>query len=200
MGLCHPCTTHDPWEKIDEPCVIEITDDERSLSSELSSENDIPELESLCDRENIQPIPIPPPLDIPPSYAVSGQHAVHSKDVPKSAFHPYPGNHRPLAHLFERAKVEAGRFSDGPLSWRTTPMSPLYSPGGYRVVHSRSDGKDQHRSFGGTGGLLSHLRGGGDCDVAGEEDSESSVDSFGRTRARQLQKAPPFEEILPRGL
>ena len=74
--------------------LIEIADDERSSSSESSSSNDdVPELESLLDRENVQPIPVPVPLDIPPPYAVSGQHAVRSKGVPKSIFHPYPCDH-----------------------------------------------------------------------------------------------------------
>ena len=71
--------------------LIEIADDEQSLSSDSSSSSDdVPELESLSDRENIQPIPVPAPLDIPPPYAVSGQHAICSKGVPKSSFHPYP--------------------------------------------------------------------------------------------------------------
>ena len=170
--------------------LIKIADNKRSLSSESSSseDDDIPELESLLDRENLQPIPVPPPLEIPPPYAMSGQRAVRSKGVPKSTFHPYSCNCRPLAHMFECAKVEAGRLHDCPLSWRTTPMSPLYSPGGYRVVDSWSDGKDQRRSYAGTGGILSYSRSGGDCHISREEGSESSSNSFSRTRARQLQQ------------
>ena len=157
--------------------LIEIADDERSSSSESSSsDDDVPELESLSDRENIQPILVPAPLDIPPPYAMSGQHAVCSKGIPKSIFHPYPCDHQPLAHIFEHAKAETGGFNDGPPLWRTTPTSPSYSPGGYGVVHSGSDGEDQHRSPGGTGSFLLYLRSGGDCDVAREE-LQSSFDS-----------------------
>ena len=95
--------------------LVEIADDERSkepLSSESSSSprTSLPELE---DQENINPIPIPPPVGNPPPYAVSGQHAVCSKGVPKSAFHPY---HRPLAQL-QCSKATAGRLHDGDSLW-----------------------------------------------------------------------------------
>ena len=51
--------------------LIEIADNERSslLESSSSEDDDVPELGSLSDRENVQPIPIPAPLDIPPPYA-----------------------------------------------------------------------------------------------------------------------------------
>ena len=63
--------------------LIEIADDKRSSSSGLSSsDDDIPELESPSDRENVQPIPAPAPFDTPPPYAVSGQRAVCSQGVP----------------------------------------------------------------------------------------------------------------------
>ena len=46
--------------------LIKIADDERSSSSESSSSGeDVLELESLSDWENIQPIPVPAPLDTP---------------------------------------------------------------------------------------------------------------------------------------
>ena len=176
--------------------LVEIADDERSkglspLESFSSLGNSLPELE---DQENIpqfnyknmNTIPIPPLIGNPPPYAMSGQHAVQSKGIPKSTFHPYPLDCCPLAHLFKHAKVETGRFSGGSSSGRTTPKSSLYSPRGYRVVHSGSDGEDQCGSSGGAGGLLLHLGSGGDRNVAREEGSESLVNSFGRTRARQL--------------
>ena len=61
---------------------IEIADDERPSSSELSSEDDdILELESLSDRENVQPIPIPPPLDVPPPYCQGSYLPLTISDV-----------------------------------------------------------------------------------------------------------------------
>ena len=66
--------------------IIEIADDKRSSLSESMSleENNLQELESQSDEENAPPvnwenmntIPIPPPLGNPPPYAVRGQCAV----------------------------------------------------------------------------------------------------------------------------
>ena len=58
--------------------LVEIADDERSgtsSSSELLSSpgTSLPELE---DQENVNPIPIPPPVGKPPPYTVSGQCAI----------------------------------------------------------------------------------------------------------------------------
>ena len=58
--------------------IIKIVGDKRSLSLESSSSGDdgpeeIPELESLSDQENVQPVPIPAPLERPPPYTMSGQ-------------------------------------------------------------------------------------------------------------------------------
>ena len=156
--------------------IIEIADDERSSSSESSSsDDDVLELESLSDQENIQPIPVPAPLENPPPYTVSGQHAVHSKGVPKSSFHPYPCNRWPLARLVGRTKAEARGFSSGPPSWRTTPTSPLYSPGGYRVGDSRTTSTGECRPLGGRGSVSSSSSGGRDLDPAREEESESLI-------------------------
>ena len=164
--------------------LVEIADDERSRgssSSESSSslETSLPELE---DQENIPPvnfnnvntiaIPVPPP------YAVSGQCAVQSKGVPKSAFHPYC---HPLAQLSSHAKAETGRLLDCPSSGQTTPSSSSYSSGGYRVVHSGTTGKSQCGSSGGRGCFLSSSPGGGDSDPSREEGIESLVDLSSRT-------------------
>ena len=175
--------------------LVEIVDDERSRgpsSSESSSSlgTSLPELEN---QENVPPIhfknvntiPIPPPIGSLPSYAVSGQRAVQSKGVPKSAFHPY---HHPLAQLIHCSKAMAGRLHDGSLSRKTTSTSSLPSSGGYRVVHSRSDGEDQHGSSGGAGSFPLYPTSGGDGGSTGDEGSESSVNSFGRTQEGQLQQ------------
>ena len=170
--------------------LVEIADDERSGRSSLSSSESssspgtsLPELEDQenippIDYENLNAILIPPPVGNPPPYAISGQHAVWSKGVPKSAFHPY---HHPLAQLIQCSKAMAGRFHNGSLSRRATSTGSSPSSGGYRVVHSGSDGKDQHRSSGRAGGLSLNLTGGGNGGSAGEEGSESLVDSSGRT-------------------
>ena len=91
--------------------LVEIADDERSggsLSLGLSSSpgTSVPGLE---DQENVNLIPISPPVGNLPPYAMSGQRAVRSKGVPKSAFHPY---RCPLAQL-QCSKTSAGRFHDG---------------------------------------------------------------------------------------
>ena len=80
--------------------LVKIADDERSslLDLSLSKDDDLPELEN---QENVVTIPIPPPADIPPPYAMSGQCAVQSRGVPKSTFHPYPCNRHPLGKLYE---------------------------------------------------------------------------------------------------
>ena len=176
--------------------IIKIVDDKRSSLEDLleEEEDDFPELESQSDEENTPQVnwenmnmnPIPPPLGNPPLYAMSGQRAVQSKGVPKLAFHPYPCDHHPLAQLFKHAKIETGGLTGHPSSGRTTPTNPSYSSGGYRVVNSRLDGKDQCRSSGGGGSLLLSSSGGGNHLVSGEEGSESLFDSSGRTRAGQL--------------
>ena len=150
-----------------------------SSSESSSSDDDVPELESLSDQENVQPIPVPAPLENPPPYAMSGQHAVHSKGVPKSLFHPYPCDRWPLACLFEHTKAEAERFGGSHLSWRTTPTSPLYSLGGYRVGDSRTTSEGERRSLGRGGSVLSSPSG-GDLDSTREEESESSIDASSR--------------------
>ena len=160
--------------------IVEIADDKRSLSSELSSSDDdvpedVPELESLSDQENVHPIPVPAPVENPPPYAVSGQCAVHSKGIPKSSFHPYPCDHWPLALLVEHSKVEARRFGGSHPSWRTTPTSPSYSPGGYGVGDSRTTSEGEHRPLGGRGGVVLSSSGGGDLNPTIEEESESSI-------------------------
>ena len=161
--------------------IIEIADDERSSSLESSSsDDDVPELESLSDRENVQPTPIPAPLDTPPPYAVSGQRAICSKGVPKSSFHPYPCDHRPLARIFEHTKAATGGFGGGHPLWRTTPTSPSYSPGGYGMGHSGATSKGERRPLGRGGGVSSSPSGGGDFDSAGEEGSESLVELSSR--------------------
>ena len=106
--------------------LVEIVDDERSgmlllLSSPGTS---LPELE---DQENVHPVPILPPVGNPPPYAMSGQCAVRSKGVPKSAFHPYC---HPLVQL-RCSKTLARRLHDGDLSWRATSSSSLDSSRGY---------------------------------------------------------------------
>ena len=92
--------------------LVEIADDERSGSSSSSGLSSSPgtSLPGLEDQENVLPInyenintlPIPPPVGNPLPYAMSGQHAVHSKGIPKSAFHP---NHHPLAQLCQNSFV-----------------------------------------------------------------------------------------------
>ena len=46
------------------------------MSSDDDGPEDIPELESLSDQENIEPVSVPAPSERPPPYAVSGQRAV----------------------------------------------------------------------------------------------------------------------------
>ena len=172
--------------------LVEIADDERSggsssLESSSSPGTSLPELEDqenflLINYENMNTIPIPPPIGNPPPYVVSGQCAVCSKGVPKSAFHPY---HHPLVQLIHCSKATAGRLYDCSLLRRTASTSSSPSSGGYGVVDSRSDGEDQRGSSGGAG-LSLHSTGGGDGDCTREEGSESSIDSSGRTQEGQL--------------
>ena len=65
--------------------IVEIAGDERSSSLESSSNDDVPELESLLDQENVQPIPIPAPSENPPPYAVR----VNMPFVPKASLNPH---------------------------------------------------------------------------------------------------------------
>ena len=164
--------------------LVEIVDDERSGSLLLSESSSSPgtSLPELEDQENINLIPILPPVGNPPPYAVSGQHAVCTKGVPKSAFHPY---RRPLAQLW-CSKATAGRLHDGDLSWRATLSSSSDPSRGYRVVHSGTVGQGEHGSSGGRGGSSSSSSGGGDVDSTREEGSESSVNLTSRTRERNL--------------
>ena len=155
--------------------VVEIADDERSSSSESSSSDDevledVPELESLLDQENVQPVPIPAPSERPPPYAMSDQRAVHTKGVPKSSFHPYPCDHRPLALLVKHSEAEARRFGGSYPSWRTTPTSPSYTPGGYGVGDSGGTSESERQPLGRRGGVVSSSSGGGDLDPAREEE------------------------------
>ena len=177
--------------------IVEIADDERS-----SSDDDVPELESLSDQENVQPIPIPAPLENPPPYAVSGQCAVCSKGVPKSSFLPYPCDCRPLVCLFEHTEIEARGFGGGHLSWRTTPTSPSYSPGGYGVGDSRTTSEGEHRPLGGRGSVLSSPSGGRDLDSTREEESESLIDASSQNRERNLRRRlvlrKRYEEAMAR--
>ena len=55
--------------------LVEIADDERSgeLPSSESSSSPGTSLPELEDQENINPVPIPPPVGNPPPYVVSGQ-------------------------------------------------------------------------------------------------------------------------------
>ena len=146
-------------------------------SSDDEVPEDVPELESLSDQENVQPIPIPAPLELPPPYAVSGQCAVHTKGVPNLSFHPYPCDRWPLALLVKHSETEAGRLSSRHLLWRTTPTSPLYAPGGYRVGDSGATSESERRPLGGRGGVTSSSSGGGDLDPTREEESESLIDA-----------------------
>ena len=80
--------------------LVEIVDDERSegsSSSKLSSsdDDDTLELESQTDKENEIILLVPPPVKVLPPYIMSGQCAVQSKGVPKSAFHPVVHLHVP---------------------------------------------------------------------------------------------------------
>ena len=158
----------------------------RLLSGDEGPE-DIPELESLSDQENVQPIPIPAPVENPPPYAVSGQCAIRSKGVPKSAFHPYPCDHWPLALLVKHSKVETGRLGSRHPSWRATPTSPSYAPGGYGVGNSRTTSEGECQPFGGRRSVALSSSGGGDLDPAREEESESSFDASCRNRERNLR-------------
>ena len=170
--------------------LVEIADDERSggsssSESSLSPGTSLPELE---DQENIPPIkygnlntiaiPVPPPVGNPPPHAVSGQQAVCSKGVPKSAFHPYC---HPLAQLIHCSKATAGRLHGGSLSWQATSSSSSPSSGGYGVVHSGPTSKSERGSSGGGGSSLSSSSSGGDLGSTREEESESLVDLSGRT-------------------
>ena len=109
--------------------LVEIADERSrtSESSELSSSpgTSPPELE---DQENINPVPVLPPVGNPPPYTMSCQRAVHSKGVPKPAFHPYCC---PLTQL-QCSKTAAGRLHDSDLSWQTTSSSSSPSSGGHR--------------------------------------------------------------------
>ena len=79
--------------------LVEIADDERSGTSSSSESLSSPgtSLPELEDQENRPPINfrdvnsiailVPPPVGNPPPYAVSGQHTIRSKGIPKSTFH-----------------------------------------------------------------------------------------------------------------
>ena len=79
--------------------LVEIADNERSESSSLlgsssSPGTSLPELEDQENRPLINyggvnsiAIPVLPPVGNPPPYAVSGQHTIRSKGIPKSTFH-----------------------------------------------------------------------------------------------------------------
>ena len=166
--------------------LVDIVDDKRSRSlssSELSSSPGT-SLPGLEDQENINPIPIPPPVGNLPPYAVSGQQAVQSKGVPKSAFHPYC---RPLAQL-QCSKTSAGRLHGGDPWWRTTLPSSSPASRGYGVVHSGTIGQCECGSSGGRGSGSSSSSGGGDVDSTQEEGSESSVNPISRTQERNLRQ------------
>ena len=168
--------------------IINIADDKRSSSSESSSsDDDVPELESLSDQENVQPIHVPAPLENPPPYPVSGQCAIRSQGIPKSSFHPYPCICQPLVRLFEYTKAEARGFGGGHPSWRTTPTSPSYSPGGYRVGDSQTTSEGERRPLGRGGSFSLSPSGRGDLHSAREEESESSIDASSRNRERNLR-------------
>ena len=160
--------------------LVEIADNERSGGLSSSSESlsspgtSLPGLE---DQENINPVPILPPVGNPLPYAVSGQRAFRSRGVPKSAFHPY---RCPLAQL-RCSKALAGRLHDGDSLWRTTSSGSSSSSGGYRVVHSGSASKGERRSSGGRRSGSSSSSGGRDVDSTGEEGSESLVNLSSRT-------------------
>ena len=80
--------------------LVEIADDERSSSSSSeSSSSPGTSLPGLEDVENVNPLPVPPPMGNPPPYAVSGQRAIRTQGVPKSSFHPYSFDRRPLGPL-----------------------------------------------------------------------------------------------------
>ena len=93
--------------------LVEIADDERSSSSSSeSSSSPGTSLPGLEDLENVNPIPIPPPVGNPPPYVVSGQCAIRTKGIPKLSFHPYPFDCRPLGSLW-CSKASARRLLDG---------------------------------------------------------------------------------------
>ena len=150
--------------------LVEIADDKRSLSSSSESSSG-PSLPALEDQENFNPIPIPPPLGNPPPYVVSGQCAIHSKGIPKSSFHPYSFDRRPLGPL-QCSTSSARRLLDGDPSWRAASASSLDSSGGYGVVHSGAIGQGERGSSGGRRSRSLSPSSGGDLDSAASRSRE----------------------------
>ena len=168
--------------------LVEIADDERSSSSSSeSSSSPGTSLPGLEDLENVHPVPVPPPVGHPPPYAVSGQRTVRSQGIPKSSFHPYPFDRRPLGPL-RCSKTSARRLHDGDPSWRAASSSSSTSSRGYGVVYGGSIGQGERGSSGGRGSGSSPSSGGGDLGSAREESSDSSVDPSSRAQERNLRR------------
>ena len=144
--------------------LVEIADDERSSSSSSeSSSSPGTSLPGLEDLENANPLPVPPPMGNLPPYVVSGQRAIRTRGMPKSSFHPYSFDRRPLGPL-RCSKSSARRLHDGNPSWRAASASSSDSSGGYRVVYSGTIGQGERGSSGGRRSGSSSPSSGGDSD------------------------------------
>ena len=65
--------------------LVEIADNERSSSSSSESlSSPGTSLPGLEDQENVDPVPVPAPLENPPPYVVSGQRAIRTQGPPQS--------------------------------------------------------------------------------------------------------------------
>ena len=166
--------------------LVEIADDERSSSSSSESSSS-PGLEDL---ENANPVPILPPMDNPPPYVVSGQRAMRTQGIPKSSFHPYSFDCRPLGPL-RCSKASAGRLHDGDPTWRAASASSSNSSGGYGVVYSGTIGQGERRSSGGRRSCSSSPSSGGDLDSAASRSRE-------RNLQRRLVLRKRYEEAKAR--
>ena len=155
--------------------LVEIADDERSSSSSSeSSSSPGTSLPGLEDVENVNPVPVPPPMGNPPPYVVSGQRAIRTKGVPKSSFHPYSFERRPLGPL-RCSKSAAERLHDGDSSWRAASACSSASSGGYGVVHSGTIGQGERGSSGGRRSRSSSPSSGGDLGSATDRSRERNL-------------------------
>ena len=171
--------------------LVEIADDERSSSSSSeSSSSPGTSLPGLEDLENANPLPVPPPVENPPPYVVSGQRAIRTRGLPKSSFHPYSFDRRPLG-LLRCSKSAAGRLLDGDPSWRAASASSSDSSGGYGVVYSGTIGQGERGSSGGGRSRSSSPSSGGDLGSAANRSRE-------RNLRRRLVLRKRYEEAKAR--
>ena len=122
---------------------------------------------------------VPPLANVPPLYTVSGQHAIQSKGVPKSAFHPYPHDHYPLAKLYGRPRIGFEQPCSSSESSPDDEEGPSPSHRCDRVVnHSTVSGVERGSQLGNDSPLQSDKDWCGGCRGA-RNSSGTPLDCFG---------------------